>query len=37
VLIVAFGVLILYYILAFVLWGTAMGELRQAARAMGLV
>ena len=37
VLIVAFGVLVLYYILAFVLWGTAMGELRQAARAMGLV
>jgi hypothetical protein len=36
VLIVAFGVLILYYILAFVLWGTAMGELRQAAKAMGL-
>jgi type IV/VI secretion system ImpK/VasF family protein len=36
VLIVAFGVLVLYYILAFALWGSAMGELRQAARAMGL-
>lgn len=36
VLIVAFGVLILYYILAFALWGTSMGELRRVARAMGL-
>jgi type IV/VI secretion system ImpK/VasF family protein len=36
VLIVAFGVLVLYWILAFVLWGQSMGELREAARAMGL-
>ncbi len=36
VLIVAFGVLVLYYILAFALWGTSMDELRQAARGMGL-
>lgn len=36
VLIVAFGVLVLYYILAFALWGQSMGELRDAARAMGL-
>lgn len=37
VLIVAFGILVLYYVLAFVLWGTAMGELRDAARAMHLI
>ena len=36
VLIVAFGVLVLYYILAFALWGSSMGELRKAAAAMGL-
>lgn len=36
VLIVAFGVLVLYYILAFALWGNSMSELRQAARAMHL-
>jgi type IV/VI secretion system ImpK/VasF family protein len=36
VLIVAFGVLVLYYILAFALWGTSMKELREAARQMGL-
>lgn len=36
VLIVAFGVLVLYWVLAFVLWGQSMGELREAARAMGL-
>jgi len=36
VLIVAFGVLILYYILAFALWGSAMADLKQAAKAMGL-
>ncbi|MGH9369726.1 MAG: DotU family type IV/VI secretion system protein [Thermoanaerobaculia bacterium] len=36
VLIVAFGVLVLYYILAFVLWETSMKELKEAARAMGL-
>jgi type IV/VI secretion system ImpK/VasF family protein len=36
VLIVAFGVLVLYWILAFVLWGQSMGELREAAKAMGL-
>jgi len=29
-------VLVLYYLLAFVLWGGAMGELRQAARAIGV-
>jgi type IV/VI secretion system ImpK/VasF family protein len=37
VLIVAFGVLVLYYVLAFALWGNAMSELRQAAKAMGIV
>lgn len=36
VLIVAFGVLALYYILAFALWGQSMHELREAAKAMGL-
>jgi len=36
VLIVAFGVLVLYYILAFALWGQSMSELREAAKAMGL-
>ena len=36
VLIVAFGVLVLYYILAFALWGQSMTELREAAKAMGL-
>lgn len=36
VLIVAFGVLVLYWILAFVLWGQSMGELREAAKAMGI-
>lgn len=36
VLIVAFGVLLLYYVLAFALWGNAMTELRQAAKAMGI-
>jgi type IV/VI secretion system ImpK/VasF family protein len=36
VLIVAFGVLVLYWVLAFALWGTSMSELRAAARAMGL-
>ncbi len=36
VLIVAFGVLVLYYVLAFALWGSAMGELRQAAKVMGI-
>lgn len=36
VLIVAFGVLVLYWVLAFALWGTSMNELRAAARAMGL-
>jgi type IV/VI secretion system ImpK/VasF family protein len=36
VAIVAFGVLVLYYLLAFVLWGGAMGELRQAAHAIGV-
>ena len=37
VLIVAFGVLVLYYILAFALWGSAMADLKQAAKAMGLL
>lgn len=36
VLIVAFGVLVLYYVLAFALWGSSLSELRQAAKAMGL-
>jgi type IV/VI secretion system ImpK/VasF family protein len=36
VLIVAFGVLILYYIVAFFLWRGSMEELRAAAKAMGL-
>jgi type IV/VI secretion system ImpK/VasF family protein len=36
VMIVAFGILVLYYILAFALWGSSMGELRKAAAAMGL-
>lgn len=36
VLIVAFGLLVLYYILAFALWGQSMHELREAAKAMGL-
>jgi type IV/VI secretion system ImpK/VasF family protein len=36
VLIVALGVLVLYYILAFALWGQSLGELREAAKAMGL-
>lgn len=36
VLIVAFGVLVLYYILAFALWGSAMADLKQAAKVMGL-
>jgi hypothetical protein len=29
-------VLVLYWVLAFALWGTSMSELRAAAKAMGL-
>ena len=36
VLIVAVGIVVLYYILAFVLWAASMKELRSAARAMGI-
>jgi type IV/VI secretion system ImpK/VasF family protein len=36
VLIVAFGILVLYYILAFALWSSSLADLRAAARAMGI-
>jgi type IV/VI secretion system ImpK/VasF family protein len=36
VLIVAFGIFVLYYILAFALWGSSMGEIRQAAVTLGV-
>lgn len=36
VLIVTFGIVVLYYILAFILWGSSMRELRAAAKAMGI-
>jgi type IV/VI secretion system ImpK/VasF family protein len=36
VLIVAFGLLVLYYLVAFFLWRNSMEELREAAKAMGL-
>ena len=35
-LIVAGGILILYYVLAFALWSNSLGEIRAAARAMGV-
>jgi type IV/VI secretion system ImpK/VasF family protein len=36
VLIVAGGILVLYYVLAFALWGSSLADLRAAARAMGI-
>ena len=37
VAIIGFGVLIMYYLLTFLLWGSLMGEIRTAARAIGVL
>ena len=37
VAIISFGVLVMYYLLTFLLWGSLMGEIRTAARAVGVL
>lgn len=37
VAIISFGVLVMYYLLTFLLWGSLMSEIRTAARAVGVV
>ena len=37
VAIISFGVLVMYYLLTFLLWGSLMGDIRAAARAIGVL
>jgi hypothetical protein len=37
VAIISFGVLVMYYLLTFLLWGSLMGEIRSAASPVGVV
>jgi hypothetical protein len=37
VAIISFGVLVMYYLLTFLLWGSLMSEIRTAARAIGVL